>query len=254
MVIVADSHAGHLDPVCEAALMEFISDFKPTVRVHLGDAWDLAALRKGADETDRAVSIRDDFDAAKAFLKKFYSGGKENYYMEGNHDRVRLEHLLGAANALVREAAEDGIKEMDQIHRANRCKVFPYDSRHGVLRLGHLKMIHGYHHGVAAVRQCALVYGGNTLMGHIHAVETVAVPNLDGPAEARCIGTLSNLNPSYASRTTGKLRHSQGWAYGLLNDDGTYTLFQVRNINGKFTFVTKRETNSCISRTPSRPT
>lgn len=222
--------------------MEFLEDFRPTIRVHLGDAWDLAALRKGADENDRQASIADDFAAAEKFLKKYFRSGRQNYYLNGNHDKPRLDYLLGSSNALVREAAEEGIKNMDRIHRQNRCEVLPYDSRFGVLKIGHLKMIHGYHHGVGAVRQTALVYGGNTVMGHIHSVETVAVPSLDGPAEARCIGTLSDLNPGYASRTTGKLRHSQGWAYGQINPDGTYSLFQVRNINGKFTYATDLKT------------
>lgn len=213
--------------------MNHMADFRPQVRVHLGDAWDLAALRMGASEAEREISIKDDFEAAGSFLKKFFKGSGENYYLEGNHDRVRLEAAAKSRNAIVRESAEGGIANMDRILRQCRAKTLPYDSRKGVLQLGHLRMIHGFAHGIGAVAKTARVYG-NVLMGHIHTIESVPVESLNGPSECRSIGALCVLDQPYNSRQMNKLRHAQGWAYGYLHDDGTYTLFQARRIGDTF--------------------
>lgn len=213
--------------------MTHMADFRPHVKVHLGDAWDLAALRMGASEAEREISIKDDFGAAETFLKRYFKGGTENYYLEGNHDRVRLETAASSRNAAIRERAQEGIDDMDRILRQCRAKTLPYDSRKGVLQLGHLRMIHGYAHGIGAVAKTARVYG-NVLMGHIHTIESVPVESLCGPAECRSIGALCVLDQPYNSRQMNKLRHDQGWAYGYLHDDGTYTLFQTRRIGDTF--------------------
>lgn len=232
-IAVSDSHGTLLDPRCEEAVLEFIKDFRPTVRCHLGDGWDLAALRRGASPEEQAISLNDDFDAAESFLTKFFKGGTENHYLNGNHDRPRLENILGSSNALIREAAEDGIREMDRILRRCRARVLPYDARLGVLRIGHLTMLHGYACGITGVQKAARVYG-SCLLGHLHVVESVPVESINGPSEARCIGALCTIDQPYNARQTNKLRHSQGWAYGYLHDDGTYTLFQARRIGDTF--------------------
>jgi hypothetical protein len=38
----------------------------------------------------------------------------------------------------------------------------------------------------------------------------------------------------YINAKTGKLRWGQGWAYGLLFEDGTYHLNQARKVHGVF--------------------
>jgi hypothetical protein len=48
----------------------------------------------------------------------------------------------------------------------------------------------------------------------------------------------------YVNKKTGKLKWAQGWAYGLLFADGTYQLFQTRNINNQFYAATEIKTYS----------
>jgi hypothetical protein len=110
--------------------------------------------------------------------------------------------------------------------------MLPYDSRHGVLKLGHLTVIHGYHAGAGAAQAHAKVYG-NCVFGHTHSIEVNAIASLE-PEEARGIGCLCKKDMPYINAKTGKLRWSQGWAYGLLFDDGTYHLEQARKIGDTF--------------------
>jgi len=64
-------------------------------------------------------------------------------------------------------------------------------------------------------------------------VEVNAIASLE-PEEARGIGCLCKKDMPYINAKTGKLRWSQGWAYGLLFDDGTYHLEQARKIGDSF--------------------
>ena len=49
VVVMGDNHGNHADPDTLKAVLAFCKDFKPHHRVHLGDNWDFAALRKGVD-------------------------------------------------------------------------------------------------------------------------------------------------------------------------------------------------------------
>jgi len=233
-IAVADSHGDMIDPESEKAVFDFIGDFKPTVRIHLGDAFDFRCLRRGASEEEKNDSLSSDWEAGSEFLRRYFKGGNENYFLHGNHDGPRLENLTGSTNAALRGFAEQGLQKFKSLlQRCQIKKTFPYDSRKGVLQLGHLKCIHGYAAGMNAATKHARAYG-NVIFGHVHAVETHAVDTDDGPREARCIGALCRVDMDYNAHQLGKLRHSNGFAYGYLHDDGSYTIFQAIKVNGRF--------------------
>ena len=230
-VAVSCNHGDMIDPETEAALFAFIGDFKPTVRVHLGDCFDFRALRKGASEEEKRKSIAHDIACGKKFLKRFFNGGEENHFLRGNHDE-RLWRLLDNANENVVDHAEDVIRDITNTLKNCRAKMLPYDSRLGVLRIGHLKFIHGYAAGIGATAKHARSYGC-VIHGHTHTIEVAAVDSDEGPREARSIGALCQLDMPYNSHHLGKLRHSNGFAYGYLFQNGDYQIFQARKIEGK---------------------
>lgn len=230
-MVVADSHGDMLDDKVAKALFAFMDDWKPEIRVHAGDAWDFRNLRRGASDDEKAASLVDDWDAGTEFLTKYFAGGKENWFLRGNHDE-RLWHFAGSATGLLRDYAQDGIKRVQQLMRKTKAVMLPYDAAHGVLRLGELRVVHGYHAGIGAARAHANVYR-NVIFGHTHTIETSAIAALE-PAEARSIGCLCVRDMDYVNAKTGKLRWGQGWASGILHDNGTYTLNQIRCIDGAF--------------------
>ena len=235
-VVCSDIHGNQQDPVAVRAILDFTKDFKPEIRVINGDLYDLASLRKGASDEDRAVSLAEDWEAGNSFASKFFNGGKENHFLRGNHDE-RIYHLRANTNGLIRDYASDGIRALESNVRKWRARMLPYDSAHGILNLGRLKVLHGYFAGNNSAQQHARVYG-NCLFGHTHSIEVNAVASLE-PSEARGIGCLCIRDMDYVSAKTGKLRWSQGWAYGFLFPDGTYQLFQARKINNKFHVATE---------------
>lgn len=232
-IAVADSHGDMIDPESEQAVLSFIQEFKPTVRVHLGDAFDFRCLRRGASDDEQAEGLAQDWDMGSDFLRRFFDGGKRNFFLEGNHSR-RLTQMVDTTKGVAREYAREGVKRFDQLLK--RCRVvehLPYDSRLGVLRLGELKMVHGYAAGIGAATKMARAYG-NVIFGHIHTIEIAAVDSDEGPKEARCIGCLCKTDMPYNAHQLNKLRHSNGFAYGFLLPGGEYQLSQARKINGRF--------------------
>lgn len=230
-VVVADSHGDMLDERAAKALFAFLDDWKPDIAVHAGDAWDFRNLRKGASDDEKAASLVDDWQKGSDFLSRYFGRAKENHFLRGNHDE-RLWHFANSATGLLRDYAQDGIKRVEALMRKTRAKMLPYDAAHGVLRLGELRVVHGYHTGIGATRAHANVYR-NVIFGHTHTIETSAIAALD-PCEARSIGCLCVRDMDYVNAKTGKLRWGQGWASGILHENGTYTLNQIRCIDGAF--------------------
>jgi predicted phosphodiesterase len=230
-VIAGDSHGDMQDDVSAKALGQFLDDYRPEIRVHLGDAWDLRNLRKGASDEEKAESLEDDWRAGDAFLRMLFKGGKQNYFLQGNHD-MRLWDFAESASGLKRDYALYGIERVDTLMKLTRAKMLPYDSRDGVLQLGELRVVHGYHCGVSAAAVHARIYG-NVVFGHVHSIDTYQVPGLE-QKEARSIGCMCRHDMGYINQKTAKLRWAHGWAFGWLFPDGTYQLFQTRKIAGKF--------------------
>ena len=229
--ICSDIHGSLMDGTATDACISFVKDFKPEIRVIAGDLWDFAAIRNGANDDERAMSMRHDFDCGSAFAKAFFKGGKDNHLMLGNHD-MRAWDLKDSVDAVRADLGEMMVRDIKALTKACGAKLWPYDSREGVLEIGHLKVMHGFFTGVSACAAHSRVYG-NVVFGHIHSIESYQTPGLN-QQEARSIGCLCNLNPAYANRKTGKLRWAHGWAAGHIFDDGTYSIFQVRGVNGKF--------------------
>ena len=142
-------------------------------------------------------------------------------------------HFAHNASGLLRDYATDGIKRIERVVAQSKATMLPYDSRHGVLRLGHLKVIHGFFAGMGAARRHSIAYG-NCLFGHTHSTDSAPVEHIDGPAEARGIGCCCKIDMGYNQHSVNKLRHDNAWCYGVLFPDGTYQLFQAKKINGHF--------------------
>jgi len=231
-IIAADSHGDQIDPVAEKAIMAFIADYKPEIRIHLGDAWDFRNLRKGASDDEKAESLAEDWEMGANFTRAFFSGGRLNYFLRGNHDE-RLFDLQGSATGILRDYARDAVTKFEQHIKRCKANMMPYDSRQGILRLGHLKCIHGYASGKGAAAVHARVYR-HCIYGHTHTIEAYPVETDEGQKEARGIGAICRIDMPYNARHTNKLRHNNGWAYGVMFNDGTYQIWQSTRIGDNF--------------------
>ena len=146
----------------------------------------------------------------------------------------RLWDLAAADKGVESDYAYQGVNDIVTTCEKLKCKLYPYHKRDGIIRVGsHLKILHGFHSGVYAARQTALVYG-SVLFGHIHVVDEHSIPGLDRRV-ARCCGCLCELDMDYASRTPSTLRQAHGFAYGVVHKKtGLYHVWTAESIDGQW--------------------
>jgi hypothetical protein len=201
------------------ALFEYIKDFKPDVRIALGDHFDFRSLRMGAGQSEQAESLQSDIDSGCQFLTRY----KPDVWLWGNHEH-RLDNTISMASKETDRVGAEAIKaKIMGVARKAGCKtILPYHAEHGVYRLGPMAFIHGYAHGSNAVMQQGSHYasnGGGVVMGHIHRLEQVNLQKHGGGAaySAGCLCVKDSM--SYASHRLATSRWGSGWAAGWVDGD-----------------------------------
>lgn len=231
-VVCSDVHGDEQDPRTVKVCLDFCDIWKPNLRIMAGDLWDFRPLRKKACDDERRQSMAQDYEAGSEFLRAF----KPDYFLRGNHCE-RLWELAEEDRGIESDYAIKAVAEIEKELKAMRCRMLPYHKRDGVLRLGHLKILHGFASGVYAARTHALVYG-SCLFGHTHAIDEHAIPGLERRV-ARNIGALCKLDMEYNSRHIGTLKQAHGFAYGIIHKkSGTFHVWQAEEIGGKWILPT----------------
>ena len=225
---VFDNHGDMADPGAVRAMFDFKKHFKPTLTIHGGDCFNLVCLRKKASQEEEFEDLAPDIDAGTDFLKRL----APDVFLRGNHDE-RLWDAAKSHNPVLARFASMCIAN-DVMPAVGRAQMLPYHKRLGVYRLGHLKVIHGYHSGITAARQAALVYG-SVLLGHVHAIDCYAIPGLERRV-GRVAGCLCQLDQDYNRAQPATLRQSHGFAYGLSYPTGEYVTWQAECVAGRWVF------------------
>jgi hypothetical protein len=222
-----DNHGDKQHKPSVETFFRFMELWKPQIKVHGGDNWDFRPLRKKADKHEREESLMKDYDAGMVFLKRY----QPHYFLRGNHDE-RLWDLALNGTGIEADYASKGVLEITKFFNDTSCKMLPYHKRDGVLRLGHLKILHGFACGVYATRQTAIVYG-SALHGHVHTIDEHSIPGLERRV-ARACGCLCSTDLDYSSRNPSTLRQANGFAYGVISPSGKYHTWTAERVDGKW--------------------
>jgi predicted phosphodiesterase len=230
--IFSDNHGDCQDPKAIRAATKFLDLWKPTIRIHAGDNWDFRPLRRKASEEEKRELMRADFDAGMKFFKVF----KPTHFLRGNHDE-RLWDLAKENKGIMSEYARSLIAEAKNTLDKFGSKMLPYEKRKGVLKLGKLRVIHGYCHGVTAARRSAQAYG-SVFMGHAHSIQSSSIEGLDNRV-GHIIGCLCLLDMDYSRATMASLVHRHGFRFGVIHrKSGIYQSWQAESINGTWIIPT----------------
>jgi hypothetical protein len=221
---ITDTHGDMVDAASAAVVRAFMADWKPTIRVHMGDVWDFRWLRHGASDDERRESVEADFEAGLDLLAWY----KPTHILWGNHDD-RLRRGSECGTGYMRELCGQWIDRIAV--QTAKAQHFPYCKRRGVMELGDYRLIHGYGHGLGAVSQAARVYG-RVMMGHVHTIEQAAVPGIEDRI-GHTIGCLCRLDLEYNRTHINTLRQAHGFAYGII-DNGRTLVWQARSIGGRW--------------------
>jgi len=225
VMFVADSHGRHVDPTTECVARKFMDEFRPDLRYHLGDAYDLATLRKNASVDEQRADPAPDIEAGHALLDWY----KPTHFVEGNHDwRVRRE-FEQTTDATRRDWCRRVLVEIQS--RLKGVDFIGYD-KDECFTLGRYRIVHGITHGKSALTKAAQLYGP-VIMGHIHVSQTVVLGNMDRD-RAHSVGCLANPNLDYNRADPGSYRHNTGFAYGLLMPDDTLVFQHAQQTDGRW--------------------
>ena len=227
-----DPHGVYQDKASNDAFFKFLDLWKPAIRIAGGDIWDFKQLRKKADAYEKRESMAVDVQAGKEWLERL----QPTHYLRGNHCE-RLWDLAQQSEGIVADYAKLIVNNLEELVTKMRCQMFPYNKREGVMRLGDLKVIHGYRAGITAARMSAKTYG-SVLMGHGHQIQQAAIEGLD-QRTGFMGGCLCKLELEYNRAQEGSLTWEHGFPYGVVDlDSGLFQLWQARELDGKWLLPT----------------
>lgn len=227
----SDVHGDEVDEKAIKVCLDFKKEWKPDFTICGGDQFDFRPLRGKASEAERRQSLVDDFAAGQ----KWFNAFNPTYYLRGNHCE-RLWDLAARETGIMQDAALGMISQIDEMVAKHKCEMRPYDKRIGILKLGELSFLHGFHCGIHADKQAVLVYGGNgsTIMGHVHADSSYPIAGLTKRI-GMSVGCLCNLDMEFEARRPGSLRHCHGFAYGVINEKtGKFQVWKAAAEDGKW--------------------
>lgn len=226
---VSDSHGDLICPRARDACLAFMRKFKPDIRIHGGDAFDLRPLGKKATDEDKQQGIQQDIEAGLKFLKAY----KPTVFLWGNHDTRLIETANKAASGDLRNYCTLLHNNIIDTLEMMGCEVRPYDVEHGAYRLGDHWLIHGYNANLHAAHKAATIYG-NVIMGHVHRFLQAKPPRIDGATGYTCGCLMDPQLASYARRSPSTLTWEQGWMYGWITDEGKLIVQSIRGIDGRW--------------------
>lgn len=229
---VGDVHGDHQDPEAVLAALEWMQHFKPEIRVHGGDNWDLRWLRRGASEQEKRDRVEADLEAGCQFMRDY----KPTHFLKGNHD-IRLDDALESDVGSL-AAVASMIRDRMVMSIPADCEIFPYCKRHGVMELGNYKIVHGFASGVGAVRKQAQTYG-SVLTFHNHRIEQAIHGRWPTADVGWCCGCLCKLDLGYNRASLGTLGQEHGFAYGWVHDCGEVVVHIARKYVDSWAFPTE---------------
>ena len=225
-VAVGDNHGAMVDDASRRAFLKFVDHWKPDLKVHIGDNFDLPGLRMGISSEDSAAAddLSEDLFAGFNFMEQF----SPHVYMIGNHEdrlwRIAETHSRG----VMRYAAQDVIERIKKQCRRLKIKLYEYNAETGVHRVaeGKLAFAHGYSANMNSVKQHATHFarsGGTVIMGHLHRVE-VQTGQRQGGTWGYSIGCLANYSEMrYAKHRLATASWENAWAFGVWKGERVVT-------------------------------
>lgn len=207
-----DSHGNLQNDWITERFFEFLEIWKPHKRYHGGDLYNFAPLRGKATQSEKCEDMDEDFKAGTAFFDRL----RPHAWVLGNHDQ-RLWDLQHNAYGDIRMLASQLVDSIEHKAKKAGCEILPYDARLGVISIGNFRLVHGFYTGkYAAARHVAAF--NNCFFGHVHSFSEFANENIE-PAKAVGIGCMCEIDQDYNRAMPAKLKHKNGWLYGIVNED-----------------------------------
>jgi hypothetical protein len=232
-VFFSDNHGDMQDDDTCNALVKFIKDFNPDIKVHGGDGFDIRSLRKNAIGAEEYNSMDNDILVGLEFIRRT----KPDVYLYGNHEHRLFKSIESTGNGIIRDYCKRIVRDIEHELRMNGCKlILPYHAEEGVYEMGPISMCHAYSVNQNSVREHAIHYspkGGATLIGHLHTIMQ-ANAKRHGGVVGFCGGCLCNKRKmGYATTHLNTSSWGNGWLYGWVKGNN-WKVLQAHKVGGKW--------------------
>ena len=217
------SHGDLINEEVFNELLQLKANQQPKHVIHLGDAFEFTALRKGASSNELNLSVDQDIDWGLWAMEEMFDGAETKIFLRGNHCE-RLWKMAKDGTQVGQEWAQSKIDRIDGKLSEMGAVMLPYCSKRGVVEINQTLFMHGTLYGVNAGRDhIQKAYHKDLIFVHTHRAEDVTVPGWPDPLRAINAGCLRELLPEYAERTVSTLGWAHACAYGEFLEDGTAT-------------------------------
>ena len=216
-----DRHCPEHDPAIDRIVSDFLSDFKPQIRIAGGD-WQTVD-QVSTFNSESKITLKAEFEMNRAILRKW----KITHYLEGNHEE-RLRRVGMNLDSRVRSCVDIQTNlELDK----QKIMFLPYHPIKGVLQIGHLKVLHGFYANEYVASKTARTYG-TCVFGHAHRFQTFWPKAAFNTHVGYSIGMLGSLEQTY-TQDRAPMGWAQGFAFGYLHKTGWYDLYPVRIVGDR---------------------
>lgn len=210
-VFVGCTHGSHINWEVANKALAFADEYKPHLRVHLGDAFDTAAFRAGAKGTsDESSSVGEDFEAGREFLNQY----RPNLLFMGNHED-RLFNLMNHHNAQTSHLAGHLVGEIRRMAGKWKAQVVEYASiatPEAWRMVGDTLCGHGYMFGENCTRDHVEMLGHKVIHAHDHKAKMQAGRMVGAPM-GYSVGTLADIPAMGYAKAR---RATSAWSGGLV--------------------------------------
>ena len=227
VIFASDFHGDHVDRQSLDALLAFSKDFKPNIKILGGDLFDLRPLRKGACHDEKRESMQADWTTGMEILARWRPG----VFLRGNHCQRMWD--LAESDGVLADFAQNAIQEVSKVCAKLRCEMRNYCRHEGIYKVGDLKFMHGFKHGIHAIRAEACIHG-HVCMGHIHSKNIVSTERSD-QAVGFSVGSMCNNKMKYNERNESANRQSNGFGFAYVHDSGRFQFYHAEKLeDGSF--------------------
>ena len=240
----ADTHGDLIDRKgknsYQSYILQWIKDYKPKLRLMLGDFIDAKAIRRGASMEERSSSMREDCRSAIGFLRAF----RPHKLTLGNHDQRLWLLAQSEKDGLEVDYARQLAKQFENEFEAMGTEWVEYDVKKGWIEIGPRGaksgpklMSHGYFSNMYPAKSMTMAAGTSTISGHTHAFDFWRQNNLAGD-ESYVSGCGCQIAQDYNRTHARRLKHEHSFLTGSINDrTGAWIIYRVKKDNETNTWL-----------------
>lgn len=233
ILVISDLHIPYHDIDAVTIALDYGRANKVNTILINGDLIDNYQLSR-FEKDPRKRSVRDEFDATRAFLVTLRNTFKNAsiYWLKGNHC-IRWEKFLIQK---VREIWDDPYFKLEERLGLNDLRVTLLDDKR-IVKAGKLSITHGHHimkgffSPVNSARGVYMKAKQSTIIGHVHKVSTHSETNMDGKVVTTwSAGSLCELKPDYSPMVSN---YQHGFAHVIVEKGGDFHVKNYQIIEGK---------------------